>query len=70
MGSTPLKLEQRDRINLGLGAATVGAGAVFAAVPGSGVGLAALTSALGTSGALGWHMTASIGGKLSLSLNE
>jgi len=62
MGSTPLKLAQRDNINIGLGAATVGAGAVFAAVPGSSVGLAALTSALGTSGALGWHMTASIGG--------
>jgi len=62
LGSTPLKLEQRDTINVALGAATVGAGAVFAAAPGSGVGLAALTSALGTSGALGWHMTASIGG--------
>ena len=62
MSSTPLKLEQRDRINLGLGAATLGAGAVFAGAPESAVGLAALTSALGTSGALGWHMTASIGG--------
>jgi len=62
MESTPLKLKGRDAINMGLGAATVGAGAAFAGAPGAGVGLAALTSALGTSGALGWHMTASIGG--------
>jgi len=60
--SAPLKLERRDQINMGLGAATAGAGAIFATAPGAGVGVAALTSALGTSGALGWHMTASIGG--------
>jgi NAD(P) transhydrogenase len=48
---------------MGLGAATVGAGAVFACTANPVVGMAALTSALGTSGALGYHMTASIGGK-------
>ncbi len=63
MDSAPLKLKMRDTINAGLGAATVGAGALFAAAPGPATGVAALTSALGTSGALGWHMTASIGGK-------
>jgi NAD(P) transhydrogenase len=57
-----MKLKMRDQINIGLGAATVGAGAVFAGASDAGVGMAALTSALGTSGALGWHMTASIGG--------
>eukprot|EP00536_Pseudo-nitzschia_multiseries_P005118 jgi/Psemu1/318569/estExt_fgenesh1_pm.C_930008 len=60
--SSPLKLAHRDKINAGLGAATVGAGAVFAGAANPAVGIAALTSALGTSGALGWHMTASIGG--------
>jgi NAD(P) transhydrogenase len=63
LDSSPLKLEQRDTINMGLGAATVGAGAVFASTSSPGVGIAALTSALGTSGILGWHMTASIGGE-------
>lgn len=63
MDSSALKLEKRDQINMGLGAATVGAGVVFAGASNPVVGLAALTSALGTSGALGWHMTASIGGK-------
>lgn len=62
MDSSALKLEKRDQINMGLGAATVGAGVVFAGASNPVVGLAALTSALGTSGALGWHMTASIGG--------
>mmetsp|Transcript_24255 Transcript_24255/g.27120 ORF Transcript_24255/g.27120 Transcript_24255/m.27120 type:complete len:1057 (-) Transcript_24255:178-3348(-) len=62
IGSSPLKLEMRDQINMGLGAATVGAGAVFATASNPIVGLTALTSALGTSGVLGWHMTASIGG--------
>jgi NAD(P) transhydrogenase len=62
MSSTPLKLERRDQINMGLGAATLGAGAVVMGAPEVGVGMTALTSALTTSGILGWHMTASIGG--------
>jgi len=62
MSSTPLKLERRDQINMGLGAATLGAGAVVMGAPEVGVGMTALTSALTTSGLLGWHMTASIGG--------
>ena len=52
----------RDQINLGLGVATLGAGAVVMGGPEAGTGLAALGGALATSGALGWHMTASIGG--------
>ena len=62
LDSAPLKLEQRDRINMGLGATTLGAGAVLLGAPELGVGMTALTSALTTSGVLGWHMTASIGG--------
>ena len=62
LSSAPLKLESRDQINMGLGAATLGAGAVVMGGPEVGTGMAALTGALGTSGVLGWHMTASIGG--------
>lgn len=62
LDSAPLQLEQRDRINMGLGAATVGAGAVVMGGPEVGLGMGALSSALTTSGILGWHMTASIGG--------
>lgn len=62
MASSPMKLERRDQINMGLGAATLGAGAVVMGAPEVGVGMTALTSALTTSGILGWHMTASIGG--------
>lgn len=62
LSSAPMKLDYRDQINMGLGAATIGAGAVIAGAPEVGVGMTALTSALTTSGMLGWHMTASIGG--------
>lgn len=60
--SAPMKHPARDQINMGLGAATLGAGAVFMGGPEFGTGLAALGGALTTSGILGWHMTASIGG--------
>mmetsp|Transcript_17312 Transcript_17312/g.26221 ORF Transcript_17312/g.26221 Transcript_17312/m.26221 type:complete len:1060 (+) Transcript_17312:252-3431(+) len=62
LDSAPLQLQGRDQINMGLGAATLGAGAVVMGAPELGTGLAALGGALGTSGVLGWHMTASIGG--------
>ena len=61
LDSSPLQLEHRDKINAGLGAATLGAGAVVMGGPEAGLGLAALGSALTTSGIAGWHMTASIG---------
>lgn len=60
--STPLKLNMRDQINAGLGAVTLGMGGVLMGAPGVGTGMAALSTSLATSGVLGWHMTASIGG--------
>lgn len=60
--SAPLQNPARDQINLGLGVTTLGAGAVFMGGPEMGTGIAALGSSLTTSGLLGWHMTASIGG--------
>ena len=62
LASAPLKLNMRDQLNMGLGAATAGAGAVIMGGPTAGTGLAALMGATTTSGILGWHMTASIGG--------
>jgi len=62
MDSTPMKLGMRDQINMGLGAVTAGAGAILMGGPELGTGLVALTTCLTTSGLLGWHMTASIGG--------
>ena len=62
LASAPMQHPARDQINMGLGAATLGAGAVVMGGPEFGTGLAALGGALTTSGALGWHMTASIGG--------
>jgi NAD(P) transhydrogenase len=60
--STPMAHPARDQINAGLGVATLGAGAVLMGGPEIGTGLAALGGSLATSGLLGWHMTASIGG--------
>jgi len=62
LSSAPMQHPARDRINIGLGAATLGAGAVVMGGPEMGTGIAALGGALTTSGILGWHMTASIGG--------
>jgi len=62
LDSSPLQLQTRDQINMGLGAATLGAGAYVMGAPELGSGMMALGGAIGTSGVLGWHMTASIGG--------
>jgi NAD(P) transhydrogenase len=62
LDSAALKHSKRDQINAGLGAVTLGAGAVVMGGPELGVGMTSLTTALTTSGILGWHMTASIGG--------
>lgn len=62
LDSSPMKHPARDQINIGLGAATLGGGAVIMGGPELGTGLAALGGSLTTSGILGWHMTASIGG--------
>ena len=47
---------------MGLAAASLGAGGMFMATGSPAVGLAALATTTATGGALGWHMTASIGG--------
>ncbi|KAJ1451677.1 NAD(P) transhydrogenase beta subunit-domain-containing protein [Pelagophyceae sp. CCMP2097] len=62
LSSTPLSLPGRDYLNMTMAAASVGAGAVFCADPSPETGMAALGAATGLSGALGLHMTASIGG--------
>merc|ERR1740115_587095 len=60
--STPMAHPARDQINAGLGLGTLGCGAMFMGGPEFGAGIAALGGSLTTSGILGWHMTASIGG--------
>lgn len=62
LDSTPLKLAARDQINMGLAAVTLGTGAVVMGGAEVGTGMASLMTATTTSGILGWHMTASIGG--------
>jgi len=61
MDSASLMLPGRDFINLGLGAASVAGLAGFCMADG-GMATAALTTGVVSSGALGFHMTASIGG--------
>jgi len=60
--STAMAHPARDQINAGLGLGTLGCGAMFMGGPEFGAGIAALGGSLTTSGILGWHMTASIGG--------
>jgi NAD(P) transhydrogenase len=62
MDSSPLQLDAKDQINVGLGVATLGAGAVVMGAPAFGTGIAMLGGATATSGVLGWHTAASIGG--------
>jgi NAD(P) transhydrogenase len=62
LGSAPLALEMRDQINMGMGAASLGAFGLFMTTPEPSTGFACLGAATGLSGALGLHMTASIGG--------
>eukprot|EP00519_Triparma_laevis_P004717 CAMPEP_0182502384 /NCGR_PEP_ID=MMETSP1321-20130603/13257_1 /TAXON_ID=91990 /ORGANISM="Bolidomonas sp., Strain RCC1657" /LENGTH=1047 /DNA_ID=CAMNT_0024707259 /DNA_START=41 /DNA_END=3184 /DNA_ORIENTATION=+ len=62
MDSAPMQLDAKDQINMGLGAATLGAGAVLMGAPTFGLGAAVLGGAFATSGVLGWHTAASIGG--------
>ena len=64
MSSNALALSFRDPLNASLAAASVGAGAVFMSKgdTNTGMGLAALGATTVGSGALGAHMTASIGG--------
>ena len=62
LDSAPMQLEMKDQINVGLAAATLGAGAVVMGAPGFGLGMTMLGGSFLTSGALGWHTAASIGG--------
>ena len=63
MGSAPVTLPNKDMLNVGMGAATLAAGAGFLGTgsPGLAAGLLA-TGGFLVPGALGLHMTASIGG--------
>ena len=62
LDSAPLSLPGRDAINVGLGASTLLSGAVAFTTGDPTIGLTALMASLASSGVLGWHMTASIGG--------
>jgi hypothetical protein len=63
LGSSALKLPIRDPLNAGMALASVGAGAAFLSDPSNAhAGIAGLAATTGLAGALGAHMTASIGG--------
>jgi NAD(P) transhydrogenase len=62
MKSAPLNLPGKNFANAIMGLGTAGAGALVATTGDPAVGVAALGGAAALSSALGWHMTASIGG--------
>jgi H+-translocating NAD(P) transhydrogenase len=62
MSSKPLNLPAKNQINIGLAAGSLGAGATFLATGSPALGIAALSTTTATGGALGYHLTASIGG--------
>jgi len=62
LASTALALPGRDTMNIAAGAAMLGCMGLFCANMGHGANLAALAGMMLTSGGLGLHMTASIGG--------
>eukprot|EP01138_Halocafeteria_seosinensis_P012136 gb/GECG01012404.1/.p1 GENE.gb/GECG01012404.1/~~gb/GECG01012404.1/.p1 ORF type:complete len:943 (+),score=119.35 gb/GECG01012404.1/:1-2829(+) len=62
LDSKPLDLSGKNMLNAGMATASVGAMGVYCSHPSAETGLAALLSATGLSGAMGAHMTASIGG--------
>jgi len=63
IGSSSLNLPIRDPLNAGMAAASLGAGAVFLHDPAcAATGVVSLGATTGLAGALGAHMTASIGG--------
>ena len=59
---SPLQLEHRDKINMALGLGSVGCLAGFMSTGSPVVAGTCLLGGIGASGALGYHMTASIGG--------
>jgi NAD(P) transhydrogenase len=62
LSSTALALPGRDQINMGLGAASAASLLAFCASSDPTIASLALTTGVLSSGALGFHMTASIGG--------
>ena len=63
LDSSAMNLSQRDNLNIGMGLGSLAAGGLFLSDPTNGSkGVAALATTTGLSGALGAHMTASIGG--------
>ena len=62
MDSKPLNLPNKNQINLGLAGGSALAGATFLATGSPALGITALTATTATGGALGYHLTASIGG--------
>jgi NAD(P) transhydrogenase len=63
LDSNAMNLSQRDNLNIGMGLGSLAAGGLFLSDPTNGSkGVAALATTTGLSGALGAHMTASIGG--------
>ncbi len=62
MESKPLNLAGKNLANLAMGLGTAGAGAALVTTGDVSTGLAALGTTAALSSALGWHMTASIGG--------
>jgi NAD(P) transhydrogenase len=62
MSSAPMQLASRDYINMGMGAGMLGCMGLFVANPSPFTGAMCLLGMTGLSGALGLHMTASIGG--------
>merc|ERR1711934_934442 len=62
MDSAALSLPGRDALNLGMAAGMFGCMGVLGSDPSQATGLAALAGTTALSGALGFHMTASIGG--------
>jgi NAD(P) transhydrogenase len=62
LDSAPMALSFRDPLNMAMGASTLGCMGLLIANPSPGAGVAALVGMSALSGALGLHMTASIGG--------
>jgi len=62
MAAQPLALAQRDQLNLAMGVASLASFGVLMTNPSPTTGIACLAAGAGLSGALGAHMTSSIGG--------
>jgi len=62
LDSSALALPMRDALNVGMGAAMFGSMGLLMTNPSYGTGITALGATTALSGALGFHMTASIGG--------